>query len=493
MGDGFDAVVIGAGVSGLTAACELARGGMRVVVLEQHSVPGGLMQRFRRRGIPFDTGFHYLGGAGEGGPLRPYLEHLGILDRIELEPFDPDGFDEVVLPGRRFAFPQGIDRTVASLVAAFPADAAGIRAYLAIVAAFVARHAEPIRSAEAPGTADATGAPPPAVHESEPLASVLDRLVRDADLKAVLAAHTLLYGVPAVRAPIAAHAVISGSYLHSAHGVRGGGDAFAAALVARLGELGGTLRLRCGVRRVVSDGRDVRGVETDAGEVVTAPLVVSTAHPSVTLGLLGDAAVPERHRRNVRALTDTAGALLVHAVVRGVAPAPLRRNRFWFASADAARDDLPPWFRAGDRPPQVTVLPASAAPQAAGDTVFQALCPIPPGDAPDAQEGAAWEAAKRGAATRAAAVAAACEPSWEGRIEVVNVSTPRATERYVRSPGGSSYGTACTAGQWRTPKFAPTFGLRGFVVAGQSVTLPGVYGCIATAVATARHALRGAP
>ena len=56
MAEGFDAVVVGAGVSGLTTACELARGGMRVVVLEQHSVPGGLMQRFRRRGIPILPG-----------------------------------------------------------------------------------------------------------------------------------------------------------------------------------------------------------------------------------------------------------------------------------------------------------------------------------------------------------------------------------------------------------------------------------------------------
>jgi all-trans-retinol 13,14-reductase len=61
-----DAVVIGSGMGGLTCAAMLARGGKRVLVLEQHDVAGGCTHTFEDRGYEFDTGLHYIGGPSPG-------------------------------------------------------------------------------------------------------------------------------------------------------------------------------------------------------------------------------------------------------------------------------------------------------------------------------------------------------------------------------------------------------------------------------------------
>ena len=50
------ALVIGAGIGGITTAIHLARSGMHVTVLEKNSNPGGRCDRFSRDGHYFDTG-----------------------------------------------------------------------------------------------------------------------------------------------------------------------------------------------------------------------------------------------------------------------------------------------------------------------------------------------------------------------------------------------------------------------------------------------------
>jgi len=50
------AIVIGAGIGGITAATHLARRGLHVMVVEKNSRPGGRCDRFSREGHHFDTG-----------------------------------------------------------------------------------------------------------------------------------------------------------------------------------------------------------------------------------------------------------------------------------------------------------------------------------------------------------------------------------------------------------------------------------------------------
>ncbi|MCK6519333.1 FAD-dependent oxidoreductase, partial [Myxococcota bacterium] len=51
----FDTIVIGSGIGGMTTAALLARAGQRVLVLEQHYVPGGFTHAFRRKGFVWDV------------------------------------------------------------------------------------------------------------------------------------------------------------------------------------------------------------------------------------------------------------------------------------------------------------------------------------------------------------------------------------------------------------------------------------------------------
>jgi all-trans-retinol 13,14-reductase len=57
----WDYVVIGSGMGGMTTAALLAKLGRRVLVLEQHYVPGGFTHMFKRPGYRWDVGVHAVG------------------------------------------------------------------------------------------------------------------------------------------------------------------------------------------------------------------------------------------------------------------------------------------------------------------------------------------------------------------------------------------------------------------------------------------------
>ncbi|MCX9085480.1 MAG: FAD-dependent oxidoreductase [Candidatus Methanoperedens sp.] len=54
--DSIDAIVIGAGIGGLTAAAYLARAGLKVIIIEQDNHVGGTAHIFKRKGFTFPTG-----------------------------------------------------------------------------------------------------------------------------------------------------------------------------------------------------------------------------------------------------------------------------------------------------------------------------------------------------------------------------------------------------------------------------------------------------
>ncbi|MFB2921906.1 C-3',4' desaturase CrtD [Aerosakkonema funiforme] len=80
MAKSSQAIVIGAGIGGLTAAALLAHRGYRVLVLEQAIVPGGCASSFKRKGFTFDVGATQVAGLEPGGI------HHRIFSELEIDP-----------------------------------------------------------------------------------------------------------------------------------------------------------------------------------------------------------------------------------------------------------------------------------------------------------------------------------------------------------------------------------------------------------------------
>ncbi|MFU8813468.1 MAG: phytoene desaturase family protein [Balneolaceae bacterium] len=82
-----DAIIIGSGMGGLTAAAMLAADGRRPLVLEAAHTPGGCSSSYYRKGYIFESGATTLIGFDRHQPLRLLEEKTGIrIPRQEISP-----------------------------------------------------------------------------------------------------------------------------------------------------------------------------------------------------------------------------------------------------------------------------------------------------------------------------------------------------------------------------------------------------------------------
>lgn len=87
----YDAIIIGAGMSGMSAAIRFGMFDKKVLLIEKHSISGGLNSYYRRGKRLFDVGLHTLTNYSQKGergtPLFKILKQLRIpYNNLQLSP-----------------------------------------------------------------------------------------------------------------------------------------------------------------------------------------------------------------------------------------------------------------------------------------------------------------------------------------------------------------------------------------------------------------------
>ncbi len=476
------AVIIGSGMGGLVSAILLARDGWKVTVLEQHSRPGGFLHRFFRQGLAYDTGFHYCGTVRPGQILQRCLAHLGVYDKLEFLPLDPDGFDEIWFPGLRFRVPVGREAYAQRLVETFPHEADGIRAVMRQVQAITevygayTLHASPVASEVLRW-------------ESTSLEAFLSRHIRDPHCRAVIAGQSLLYGVPPDEAPAGLHAIVLDHFLQGACGIRGGGDRLAMTLVRRIRALGGEVLLRRRATAIEVVDRAARAVVTEDGEAFPADLVVADIHPRLLAPMLPEHSVRPAWRKRVERTRVGHAHLGVYLEIEGGPTSLGNRNHYRHLSwdlrrsfADTSPDDVPFYFatapheRLGAAGPRGVVL--MLLPLAYERVARWRTC-----------RDEAYRRYKDALARAAVDALLADHPGLAGRIRRVEASTPITTERFTLSPRGAMYGHYHSVDQMGRYRPSQATRVRGLVLVGQGVFFPGVLGATLSAYYGCGHVL----
>ncbi|MFE3227205.1 phytoene desaturase family protein [Nocardia sp. NPDC059228] len=437
----YDAIVIGAGNAGLTAAATLQRAGARTLLVERHNVPGGCGTSFRRGRFEFEVALHQLSGVGvEGQPIslrEGLFQQLGIADRLEF--VQEHDLYRAVVPGRLdVTIPADWDAAIDVLDAEFP----GSRDR-------VARFFELIKQVTFWQIAAMRGMPADQIdpvlfrYGLRPLQQVLDEYFDDDRIKVALAMYWTYLGQPPSKLRFQDLALTLFAYFEfKPWHVRGGSQAMSAAILDSFLQAGGQVRFNTGVEAILTAGGRVLGVRLEDEAEVTAPEVVSNASLPTTYAMLDGIAVPAAVRNDLATRRIGVSGFVLHMGLDAT-PAELGfTTSTTFVNRDTDDDRTYRAWKSFEPARGICVSSYDVAPIgfAPAGTTHVSLMTLQYADIWKNVVPAEYARTKFAFAETLLDLCEAVTPGIRDAIEEVDVATPLTMMRYLGHPGGSIYG-----------------------------------------------------
>jgi phytoene dehydrogenase-like protein len=269
----YDTIIIGAGMSGLSAGVRLAYYEKRVCILERHTTVGGLNSFYRLRKRNYDVGLHAVTNYAEPGTKRGPLSKLLRQLRLTWEDFAlcPQLNSSIAFPDCTLQFSNHFPYFLEQIAAAFPKQIDGFRRLLK------------------------------RIDEHNPLdlnrtelsaRSVVGEYVRDPLLIDMLFCPLMFYGSATARDMdfnqfvIMFKSIFYEGFGRPFDGIR----QILRKLVRHFKALGGQLKLRAGVSEIRQSNGRARSVLLDDGTELEAENILSSAGATETMQLVDPSA-----------------------------------------------------------------------------------------------------------------------------------------------------------------------------------------------------------
>jgi phytoene dehydrogenase-like protein len=261
----YDAIIIGAGLGGLTCGAKLAKEGKKVLLVEQHAVPGGCATTFKRKDYIMEVGLHEMDGLdNKDDPKRRIFEDLAVFTNIQFVRApefyrcinNKTGMDIVV--------PFGLKEAADVLVKRFPHEEKGIRKFFSLLAKYPKELNRlprgkwklyallPILPFMCPNII---------FREKQTIGDYLDSLIKDEQLKMVLVTNLGYYGDNPYTLSLLFFAIAQGSYYSGGgHYIKGGSQKLSTYLADVIKNNGGEVIFKNLVTEIITENDKATGV-----------------------------------------------------------------------------------------------------------------------------------------------------------------------------------------------------------------------------------------
>ncbi|WP_195739010.1 phytoene desaturase family protein [Bacteroides cellulosilyticus] len=482
----YDAVIIGSGLGGLECAHILSKAGMSVLLLERGTQAGGCLQSYRRHGLAFDTGFHYVGGLDEGQSLHSAFRHLGLL-RLPWQRLD-NHFDQVTIGNQTFNFAQGYDAFVETLTVAFPAERDALNRYADMLKQCGEQQFDALN---------------PQTGESSVLSrffetsayQYLTETFHDPLLINVLCGTSLKMELRKESLPLFTFAHGNGSFIESSWRLKGDGSLIVNSLADGIRMHGGEIICNAEVQELVEkDGKLVHAVCSN-GEIYEGTIFISNIHPAVTCNLVKQSSRMKKvYRSRITHLENTFGMFTVSLRIKPQTLRYFNWNQYIYKEPDV-------WAFHLKNNPVSGVLVSCRIPED-GSKYVQQVDLLTPMNWSECEQWSYTEVGRRGEDYKAMKKRVADEcitlaerfiPGLRDRITGCYTSTPLTYRNYTLTPEGSAYGLRKDFRNPMITLLSPRTPIPNLLLTGQNLMLHGLHGVTMTALFTCAEVLGKEP
>ena len=324
----YDIIIVGSGLGGLVCGYILSKNGYNVAVVEKNAQLGGCLQTFKRAGVKFDTGMHYIGSMEEGQILHKFFKYLNLLDTVPLSRLDDSGYDIISLVGEEFRYANGFERFADTLSEKFPNHYHDIKNYTQKIQDIA--NASPLYNLQEINTLVFIEADYIKTSINEFIASVTN----EPKLQNVLAGNLPLYAGIKDKTPTYIHALINNFYIHSAYRIVGGSDAISESLAHSIRNFGGTIFTNAEVEEFVCNDEKITSVRLKNGEQLKADYFISNIHPQQTLDKIHTKLIRKVYRERISNLDNTISSFTVFMKFKPNTVKYLNSNYYYYANND---------------------------------------------------------------------------------------------------------------------------------------------------------------
>ncbi len=252
--DEFDAIVLGAGLGGLTFAAAMVRQGYKPLVLERRDVPGGYSTCFQKDGFTFDFSLRATSARERDG----IINMIPVFPEItEVEYVRYPNFYQAQFPKFNLSVESGnIEKYINQLFSHFPEEKEGIKNLFNAIENNLNEFA------------------------SLSWEEMMSKFISDQKLKGLLSTIWLYFGLPPSSVSATASARITTSFLkNGTYYPKGGSQSVSNAFMNYIQSKGGKVLLNEEVNKLELENNAITKILTKSGREFSGKTIVSNINP----------------------------------------------------------------------------------------------------------------------------------------------------------------------------------------------------------------------
>ena len=304
--ESYDVIIIGSGMGGLGSGLKLQSSNpkLKTIILEQHNIPGGYVNGFKRKGYYFDSGAEGLVFCGEGQAFRMALNKFGV----EQEYILIDPVETMQFPNKKIIMHANGERYKSELIKNFPNEEDEIRKFFKVIESIQEEFYSVVKGKFDPSLKELLKivftCPTLRKYATKSFDDLLTKFITNVELRDILAVYSLWLGVSTkkIKATLAA-VVFFSPYYHGHYYPKGGMLGFANNLAKAYTANGGEIRYRTEVKKIIIENGKAVGVQLGDESVIKGKWIVSNSDiQKTTFDLIGKEQLSKKYTAYISSL-----------------------------------------------------------------------------------------------------------------------------------------------------------------------------------------------